>query len=335
GWTSPFVLSTIIGGAAVLVLFCWIETRVDDPMFDLSLFRIRAFTAGNAASLLASIGRGGLQFMLIIWLQSIFLPLHGYRIEFTPLLAVIYLLPLTVEFVVARPLSGLLSDHFGQRKFATGGMMVAALSFALLMLLPANFAFPVFAALLLLNGIGMGLFAAPNVTKIMNSVPAHQRGAASGMRATFQNTGMVLSIGVFFSLMIIGLTSTLPHTMSTQLQANGVSAVQAEQVAHAPAVGSLFAAFLGYNPMQTLLGSQQAAHLSNAQWQTITGKTFFPQLISHPFMTGLRIAFTSSLIMCLVAAWASWLRDDAATGDEDELDYAETGVALVQEWAPA
>ena len=308
GWTSPLVVSTIGGGLAWLVLFARIERRVKDPMFDLSLFKIRAFTAGNSAGLLASIGRGGLQFMLIIWLQGIWLPLHGYSFESTPLWAGIYMLPLTVGFLLAGPLSGWLSDRFGARPFATGGMILAAASFGLLMALPVNFAYPAFMALLLLNGIGSGLFAAPNTTGIMNAVPARQRGAASGMRATFQNSGMVLSIGLFFSLMIAGLASSLPATMESGLTANGVPPATAAQVAHLPPVGSLFAAFLGYNPMHTLLGDKVLAALPPDKAAYITGKTFFPKLISAPFKHGLAIAFTVSLLMCLVAAAASWLR---------------------------
>jgi MFS family permease len=322
GWTGPWVLFELIGGAAVLLVFCVIELRVAEPMFQLSLFRIRAFTAGNVASLLSSIGRGGLQFILIIWLQGIWLPLHGYSFERTPLWAGIYMLPLTVGFLVGGPIAGWLSDRFGARPFATGGMLGAAASFGLLMLLPANFGFPAFAALLLLNGIAVGVFSAPNTAGIMSSVPAGDRGSASGMRATFQNTGMVLSIGVFFSLMIVGLSSTLPHSMSTQLQANGVGVVKAEQIAHAPAVGSLFAAFLGYNPMANLLGSAHAAGVTAQQWTVLTGKTFFPNLISDPFLHGLRIAFTASLVMCLVAAAASWMRGGRYIHDDgvDEVD---------------
>jgi MFS family permease len=291
-----------------LVLFGWIETRATDPMFRLDLFKIRAFSMGNVAGLLSSIGRGGLQFVLIIWLQGIWLPLHGYSFARTPLWAGIYMLPLTAGFLISGPAAGWLSDRYGARPFATGGMVVAAASFGLLMLLPANFAFPIFALLLLMNGIGMGMFAAPNMTGIMNSSPPESRGAASGMRATFQNSGMVLSVGVFFSLLIVGLAATLPTSMSTALQAHGVAAATAHKVASLPPVGSLFAAFLGYNPMQQLLGSAHAAGVSSAQWASITGKTFFPHLIADPFIDGLRIAFTASLIMCLVAGAASWLR---------------------------
>jgi len=319
GWTSPVVLAELIGGVALLALFVLIELRVADPMFHLDLFHIRAFTAGNAASLLSSIGRGGLQFMLIIWLQGIWLPLHGYSFERTPLWAGIYMLPLTVGFLVAGPAAGWLSDRYGARPFSVGGMLLAAASFGFLMLLPANFGFPVFALLLLMNGVGMGLFAAPNTTGIMNSVPAGQRGAASGMRATFQNTGMVLSIGLFFSLMIVGLSSTLPTTMRAGLESDGVPPATAARIADEPPVGSLFAAFLGYNPMEKLVGQDTLDQLPPAKAADITGQTFFPELISAPFIDGLRIAFSASVVMCLVAAWASWLRGGRyVAGEEDE-----------------
>jgi EmrB/QacA subfamily drug resistance transporter len=307
GWTSAFVLSMIVGGIAILVLFCLIEVRVDRPMFDLRLFDIRPFAAGNVAALLSSIGRGGLQFMLVIWLQGIWLPLHGYSFVSTPLWAGVYMLPITAGFLVSGPVSGWLSDRYGARPFATGGMVLAALTFGLLMTLPANFAYPPFAILLLLNGIGFGLFAAPNTTGVMNSVPADQRGAASGMRATFQNSGMLLSIGVFFSLMIAGLAASLPAVERTQLVAHDVPPAVADRVANLPPVGSLFAAFLGYNPMRTQLASV-LPQLPRAQAAYLTGKEFFPRLISGPFIDGLRIAFTASLVMCLIAAAASWLR---------------------------
>jgi MFS family permease len=308
GWTSPLVLALLVGGVALLALFLVVEQRSEDPLFHLDLFRIRAFSAGNLAGLLASISRGGLQFMLIIWLQGIWLPLHGYSFASTPLWAGIYMIPLTLGFLVAGPVSGWLSDHHGARPFATGGMLLTAASFAALMLLPIDFPYLVFAALLLLNGIGSGLFAAPNTAGIMNSVPARQRGAASGMRATFQNAGFVLSIGLFFSLMIAGLAARLPTTLYSGLTANGVPPATAERIAHLPPVGSLFAAFLGYNPIRTLLGPAALARLSPAQASNLTGTDFFPRLIAGPFQHGLAIVFLAALVMSLVAAGASWLR---------------------------
>ena len=222
GWTSPKVVASMGGGLVLLAIFAFIETRVDDPMFRLSLFRIRAFTAGNIATLLASLGRGGLMFMLIMWLQGIWLPLHGYSFSSTPLWAGIYMLPLTAGFLIAGPASGYLSDRFGARPFATGGMLVAALSFFLLELLPVNFNYLWFGLLLLLVGLGMGLFASPNQAGIMNSLPPDQRGAGAGMATTFQNSALVLSIGIFFSLMILGLASSLPSTLHQGLLAQGV-----------------------------------------------------------------------------------------------------------------
>jgi MFS family permease len=307
GWTNPYVLAGLIGGVAVLGLFTVIETRVESPMFHLKLFRIRAFSAGNAASLLGALGRGGLQFILIIWLQGIWLPLHGYSFSQTPLWAGIYMLPLTAGFLVAAPVSGYLSDRFGARPFATGGMLLTGVGFGLLLLLPVNFAYSSFALILLLIGIGMGLFASPNRAGIMNSLPPGQRGAGAGMAATFQNSATVLSIGIFFSMMILGLAASLPAHMFAGLTAQGVPAARAHSIAALPPVGTLFASLLGYNPIQQLLGPT-AHSLSAAHLHTLTGRGFFPQLISGPFHTGLQVAFTFAIVCCLVAAVASWLR---------------------------
>ncbi|HKV68072.1 MAG TPA: MFS transporter [Gaiellales bacterium] len=318
GWTAPKVLVCMGGGLVLLTIFAIIESRIDDPMFRLSLFRIRAFTAGNIATLLASLGRGGLMFMLIMWLQGIWLPLHGYGFSSTPLWAGIYMLPLTVGFLVAGPASGYLSDHFGARPFATGGMLVAALSFFLLELLPVNFNYIWFGGLLLLVGLGMGLFASPNQAGIMNSLPANRRGAGAGMATTFQNSALVLSIGIFFSLMILGLASTLPATLDHGLVAQGVPKADAARVSHLPPVGLLFASFLGYNPMQQLLGPV-LPHLSHAQAAYLTGRTYFPQLMSKPFSDGLHEAFDFAIAACLIAAAASWLRGGKYVhGAEDE-----------------
>jgi MFS family permease len=308
GWTNPWVLAALIGGTALLVVFCFVETRVASPMFDLSLFRIRAFVAGNLAGWLAAIARGGLQFMLIIWLQGIWLPLHGFSFESTPLWAGIYLVPLTVAFLVAGPLSGALSDRHGARAFATGGLLLTGVSFAGLLVLPTDFSYWAFALLIALNGIGSGLFSSPNSTAIMNSVPAGRRGVAAGMRGTFFNSGATLSIGLFFSLMIIGLAATLPRALDHGLLAHGVPGQVAAQVAQAPPVATLFAAFLGYNPMQTLLGPDVLGSLSASDRSALTGKQFFPQLIEQPFHHGLVIVFALAIAMTLVAAAASALR---------------------------
>ena len=323
GWTNPVVMAEIIGGVGLLLLFAWIETRVPEPMCDLGLFRIRAFSNAGAANLLSAVGRGGLQFILIIWLQGIWLPLHGYSFERTPLWAGIYMVPLSVGFLLSGPVAGFLSDRFGNRPFSVGGMVLASSSFALLMLLPTDFGYVGFAALLFVNGIGNGLFAAPNTTSIMNSVPAAQRGSASGVRATFMNTGFVLSIGLFFSLMIAGLAARLPAAMHAGLVAQGVPAADASRAAGVPPVGSLFAAFLGNNPMRTLLGPHVLGALPASRASYITGKSFFPSLISGPFHFGLVIAFSTSAVMCAVAALASWR---AGSGREPQRRRAEPAI---------
>jgi MFS family permease len=317
-WTTPFVLSMLIGGVAVLLLFVVVEQRVKVPMFRLSLFRIRAFAAGNLAGLLSAVGRGGLMFMLTIWLQGIWLPLHGYNFEVTPLWAGIYMLPLTFGFLVAGPLSGLLSDRFGARPFATGGMVLAAVSFALLVFLPVDFSYLAFALVLLLNGIASGLFASPNTAAIMNSVPAESRGVASGMRAAFFNTGMPLSTGVFFSLMIVSLNSTVPQALFNGLTQNGISPSVAGELSKLPPVSYLFAALLGYNPLGTLLGPTVLNSLPAAAADRITSRSFFPQLISAPFHHGLAVVFTFSVVICLIAAVASWLRGGKFVHQEGE-----------------
>jgi MFS family permease len=308
GWTSPLVIGLIGGGLLLLAAFLWLERRVRDPFFDLSLFRIRAFTAGNVAGLLASTGRGGLSFMLVIWLQGIWLPLHGYSYADTPLWAGIYMLPLTVGFLVAGPLSGFFSDRFGARPFATGGMLLAAAAFIGLTRLPVIFAYPLFAFVLLLAGVGSGLFNSPNAAAIMNSVPAGQRGAASGMRAVFANAGFVVSIGLFFSLMIGGLAGSLPSTLYAGLVAHDVPASVATQISRLPPVSSLFAALLGYNPMASLLPPAVLHALPPDQAAILTGKDFFPQLISGPFQQGLTIVFVTAASMAVIAAAASALR---------------------------
>jgi MFS family permease len=307
GWTSPLVLGLIVGGLTVLAIFCVIETKVDEPMFHLALFRIRPFTAGNVASLMAGLGRGGLMFILIMWLQGIYLPIHGYSFSQGPLWAGIAMLPLTVGFLIAGPVSGWLSDRFGARPFATGGMLVAAASFLLLQMLPVNFVYWQFAVILLINGIGMGLFASPNRAGIMNSLPPGQRGVGAGMSATFQNSAMVLSIGIFFTLIILGLASSLPATLTHGLVAQGVPHADAARVAALPPVSIMFAALLGYNPVQTLLG-HVVSRLPASHAAYLTGHTFFPSLISVPFEHGLAIAFYFAIAACLIAAVASLLR---------------------------
>ncbi|MBO0683116.1 MAG: MFS transporter [Candidatus Dormibacteraeota bacterium] len=307
GWTNPMVLGALVGGVVLLVLFVFIEMWVPEPMFRIGLFRRPAFAAGGLAALLASIGRGGLMFILIIWLQGIWLPLHGYSFDQTPLWSAIYMLPLTAGFLIAGPVSGHLSDKFGARLLATAGMVGSATMFALMLLLPADFDYPQFGLLLLGVGLAMGLFAAPNSAGVMNSVPPDQRGVAAGMLSTFQNAGMNLSIGLFFSLIIAGLSSSLPGTLYRGLTAQGVPAALADRISQLPPVGTLFAAFLGYNPIQSVLGPA-LAKLPPGRAAELTSRSFFPHLISQPFMAGMHVTFVFAVAMLLVAAVASWFR---------------------------
>jgi MFS family permease len=339
GWTNPWVIGGLAGGVGLLTLFGIIETKIPEPMFRMGLFKIRAFAAGNAASLMGSIARGGLQFMLVIWLAGIWLPLHGYNFIQTPLWAGIYMLPLTAGFLIAGPISGTLSDRYGPRPFATAGLLLAACAFTGLMLLPVSFPYWLFAIIIFGNGVGSGLFASPNTSAIMSSVPAWHRGAASGMRSTFQNSGMSLSIGIFFSLMIAGLANTLPHTLTAGLRAQGVPASVASHVAHLPPVSTLFSALLGYNPVHTLLApSGVLAKLPAHNAAVLTGKQFFPNLISGPFHHGLIIVFGAAIAMSLGGALISLLRgrqfyyDDSAAGGKRPADVvpaaADDGAAV-------
>jgi MFS family permease len=321
GWTSPRVLTAFVIGAAFLITFFVIENRVASPMFNLRLFKMRPFSMGSAAGFLSAVSRGGLQFMLIIWLQGIWLPLHGYAYSATPLWAGIYLLPLTIGFLFAGPISGYLSDRHGARILSTSGMLVFAGSFLGLLLLPTNFSYWVFALFVFVNGVGGGMFSAPNQAAVMNSVPAEERGGAAGIQAAFMNTGLVLSIGIFFSLMIVGLTNTLPKAMFKGLSAHGVGVTQAHAIANLPPVGSLFSAFLGKNPLKNLLGSQASAHLSNADWSVLTGKHFFPDLIESSFHHGLVIVFGAAIVMSIIGALTSALRGERYVREDQSLSH--------------
>jgi MFS family permease len=315
-WGDPKIFGGLILGVLLLALFCFIETKVKDPMFEMALFKIRAFAFGNLASLLGAIARGGLQFMLVIWLAGIWLPLHGYDFTVTPLWAGIYMLPLTGGFLLA----GVLSDRYGPRPFATGGLALAAVCFVGLLLLPVDFSYWIFALLIFGNGVGSGLFASPNVAGIMSSVPAWNRGAASGMRSTFQNSGMSLSIGIFFSLMIAGLANTLPKALLGPLTSHGVPLAQATTIAHLPPVSTVFAALLGYNPVQNLLAQQGLlSKLPAHDITSLTSKEFFPNVISGPFDHGLTIVFTAAAIMAVIGAAVSWLRGSDAPGATAEV----------------
>lgn len=308
GWTNPLVQGSIAVGIVMLAIFIWIETRVRHPMFELSLFRIRDFAAGNLAGLLAALGRGGLQFMLVIWLQGVWLPLHGVSFADTPFQAGVDTLPMLAGFVVAGPVSGALSDRFGVRRFATAGMLVSALGFWLLSTLPADFNFPVFAAYLTTVGLGMGLFSAPNTASIMSSVPARNRGVASGMRATFMNAGMLMSMAIFFTIVISGLSAHLPSALHDGLRSSGLPEAAASRAAALPPAAALFAALLGYNPLAGLLPHSVLATLPASAAAHVTSPTFFSSLVAQPFAASMHLVFWTAVGMSLIAAFASALR---------------------------
>ena len=327
GWTNPWVLAGVFGGVAMLILFLWVETRVPDPMFNLSLFRIRSFSMGNLAGLMTALGRGGMQLMLIIWLQGIWLPQHGYSFSQTPLWAGIYMIPLTLGLFIG-PYSGRLSDRYGARELTVGGLILSGASFLLLEILPMDFNYWWFAVLIFVFAAGMGLFFAPNQAAIMNSLPPDQRGAGAGMSMTFFNAGTVLSMGLFFTIVTLGLASGLPSHLYNGLTAAGVDPSAAHRVANEPPVGSLFSAFLGYNPIQQLLGPTGALnHLPPHQVAYITGRSFFPKLISQPFADGLHLAFDFAAGATFIALVASALMGGRYVHEEEprEGDAAEDG----------
>jgi MFS family permease len=331
-WTYPPVIAALVGGIVLLCAFVMVESKAAEPMFSLELLRIREFSAGSIAGFIASAARGGLQFVLIIWLQGVWLPLHGYDFASTPLWAGIYMLPLTGAFLIAGPLAGTLSDRYGQRVFATTGMLIFGASFIGLILLPVNFPYWAFALLLVVSGVGIGTFTSPNTSSIMGSVPARFRGAASGMRATFLNSGTAISIGLFFSLMIAGLAGTLHSALQTGLQVHGVPAAAAHRVASIPPVASIFAAFLGVNPVHHLLAQAHAlGSLSAADRRVVTGKEFFPKVISNPLHHGLILVFGIAAVLSVIAAVASLLRSSVRTAPTRAEDKILLSDELIQD----
>lgn len=329
GWSSPYVLGGLALGIAMLAGFIWYEPRIEDPLFDFDLFKIRSFAMGNLAGFLSSIARGGLQFLVVIWLQGIWLPIHGYAFEQTPFWAAIYMLPLTIAIMIFGPISGYASDRIGSRLLATVGMMLTVFAFLGLSFLPADFPYLVFAALLFLMGMGMGLFTSPNIAQIMNSVPSTQRGVASGMRATFMNAGSTLSMGLIFTMVTVGISAGLPTQLYGGLTQAGIPQQAASMVSQLPPTGALFASFLGYNPLQTLLPQDVLASLPKATVDNVLGTEFFPRLLSGPFIDGARIAFYVSLALSLLAAIASWLSKDASD-DETETPEEEEKRDMIQ-----
>jgi EmrB/QacA subfamily drug resistance transporter len=311
GWGNPWVIASLIGGVALIAVFPFVERRVADPMFRLALFKNRMFSAANVAGLLSSIGRGGVQIMLIILLQGIWLPLHGVSYQSTPFWAGVYMIPMIIGFVIMGPLSGILSDKYGARLFATLGMVVTAGTFLALSLLPYDFSYPEFALIIFAMGLGGGMFAAPNTASIMNSVPPEDRGAASGMRATLQNTGQTVSLAIFFTVIITGLSNGLPSALSSAMTTAGVPQL-AGAFSSIPPTSALFAAFLGYNPVQSILALPQLStvvtQIPQSTMTYLEGQTFFPNAIAPAFISALDLSFYIGAALSIGAAVASLLR---------------------------
>lgn len=306
GWSNPVVIFGLVFGIFLLVLFPFVEMKVKQPMFRMSLFKIRAFAAGNIASLLSAVGRGGVMLMLIILLQGIWLPLHGYAYSVTPFWAGIYMIPMTVGFMVMGPLSGWLSDRHGARVLSTIGMVIVAVAFFILSLLGPNFNYIIFGITLFIMGVGNGMFAAPNTAAIMNSVPADSRGAASGMMTTLRNAGMTASLGMFFTIVLLSLTVNLPSSFNSALATLGVSNLD-KLFDSIPPTTAMFSAFLGYNPVATIISSAGIS-VPQSVLSQMTSLTWFPNALAPAFMSSLRDAFYVGLILSLAAAVISVLR---------------------------
>jgi MFS family permease len=308
GWANPWVIAGLIAGPLLLVLFVFVEQRVAQPLFHLELFKIRGFAIGNIAQLLFALAYGGLQFMIIIWLQGVWLPLHGYDFEDTPLWSAIYMIPMLAGFIICGLLGGWLADRISIRALTTGSMLALTGGFLLLMLFNANFDYFPFAVVLFIIGCAFGLFSAPNTTAVMNALPREYRGVGSGMRSTFQAAGSPLSLSIFFGILVLVLSHQLPGVMERDLVNHAVPQTTAAETSNLPPTGALFAAFLGINPMESVLPKDAVANLDAANRETILGKQFFPDLISEPLVKALRAVFAVSAGLALLAAIASFFR---------------------------
>ncbi len=321
GWSNPWVIASLILGLISLILFPVVENRVESPMFRLDLFKNRSFTYANLAGLMGALGRGGMMFMLILLLQGIWLPLHGYSYESTPFWAGIYMLPLTAGIIIMGPLSGILSDKYGPRWIATGGMIIVTISFLLLAALPYNFNYIEFGLALLLMGIGGGMFGSPNSASIMNSVPPEDRGVASGMMYTIMNTAMTASMAIFFTIVIVGITQRFPDAMTSSLASIGAVNL-APVLSNIPPTAALFSAFLGYNPVNAILSSLPAsfvAHIPQSTLNSLTGTTWFPSTLANAFIPSLRTSFYIGAILSAIGAILSALRGEKYIHEHEEI----------------
>jgi len=315
GWGNPWVISTVIIGIVLLMAFPFIETRVKYPMFRIDLFKIRAFAYANLASTISAIARGGVMFMLILLLQGIWLPLHGYAYADTPFWAGIYMLPMTFGFVLMGPISGMLSDNYGPRWIATGGMTLVTLCFIGLATLNFDFEYWQLGVLLFLMGCGSGMFASPNSSSIMNSVPPQDRGVASGMMSTLMNSANTASMAIFFTIVIVGIQDAFPGAVSNSLAGLGSEHIAplAATLGSIPPTGALFSAFLGYNPMDAILGSLPQSMLSTIPQNVVAileSHDWFPRTLADAFMPSLRLSFIIGAVLSGISAVLSAMRGE-------------------------
>jgi MFS family permease len=321
GWNNPWVIASMVIGLFSLILFPFVENRVESPMFRLDLFKNKSFAYANLAGLLGSLGRGGMMFMLILLLQGIWLPLHGYSYSSTPFWAGIYMLPLTAGILIMGPISGILSDTYGPRWIATGGMVVVTLSFLLLAALPYNFSYLEFGLAVFMMGVGSGMFGSPNSASIMNSVPSEDRGVASGMMYTIMNTAFTASMAIFFTIVIVGITQRFPEAMTSSLASIGAVHL-APVLSKIPPTAALFSAFLGYNPVNAILAnlpSSFVALIPSSTLNTLTGTTWFPSTLANAFVPSLQTSFYIGAILSAIAAILSALRGEKYIHEHEEI----------------
>ncbi|BFH73809.1 MFS transporter [Sulfurisphaera javensis] len=319
GWTNPYVIASISTGVALFILFLYIETKVKDPMFRIELFKVRAFTMASLSILFAQIAFGGLQLMLVLLLQAIWLPLHGIPYSQAPFWAGIDLLPLLAGFGIMGSIAGRLSDKYGARELATIGLVILGSGLISLTFLPYDFNYLIFAIIIFIMGIGNGLFVSPNMAALINAAPPQHRGSASGIRAMLTNTGSTLSIGIFFTIVIDVLYLKLPGALTSALTTAGAPQL-APIMSKIPPTAALFAAFLGYDPIKTILAqlpSSLVNSISPSALATITGKYWFPTVIAPAFMDSLKIAFYFSAALVFIAAIISALRGKTVIYERD------------------
>lgn len=303
GWSNPFVWAGIGVSFVLILAFIFIELKVQSPLLELRLFKHRDFATGNLSNMLASLARQGITFMLILWLQAIWLPLHGYSWSSVPFWAGVYMIPNLAGFAIFGPVSGYLSDRYGSKWFTVLGLSISTISFALLAILPYDFNYAEFVIIIFLMGAGMGLFTSPNTADIMAAVPPDKRGVASGIRATLMNVASTASLALYFTIVLTGMVVMYPVYATKELNALGLPSSVVNFIASLPATAALFAAFLGYDPFSLV-----ANKLPPALFHEVDKPSVFVNAIAPSFTYGLKEAIYISIILLIVATVVSAIR---------------------------